>query len=149
MPTTNAVGSLVTSTLDWFKPPTTNNRFYPGGFTTMPTLQCAAYILPSRGGPTVAGNAQVTFAGGNLSSNLIKDVVIYSNGVVTVSNPGPDNLALAIVPSTGLFRGSFVNSAIDQTAAFAGYLIQSTNQFGAGLFFGTNQTGYVLIQSTP
>ena len=149
LPTTNASGALATSTLDWFKPLTLNNRFYPDGFTTMPTLQCTAYILPSRGGPTVAGNAQVTLAGGNLSSNLIKDVVIDSNGVVTVSNPGSDNLALAIAPSTGLFRGNFVNSAIDQTVDFAGYLLQTTNQFGAGLFFGTNQTGYVLIQPAP
>ena len=104
---------------------------------------------PSKGGPTIAGNAQVTLVGGNLSSNIVKNVVIDSNGVVTVSNPGPDNLALAIVPSTGLFRGSFVHPAVDQTATFAGYLIQTTNQFGAGLFFGTDQTGYVLIQPTP
>jgi uncharacterized repeat protein (TIGR03803 family) len=144
-PATNAF----TATLDWFKPAMPNNRFYPDEFTTMPTLQGAAYITPAKtNGLTVAGTARVTLGGGNLSSNLVKDVVIDSNGVVTVTNPGPDNLALSITPSSGLFRGSFFNSAIKLTPVFTGYLLQS-NQSGAGLFFGTNQTGYILIQPTP
>jgi hypothetical protein len=37
---------------------------------------------------------------------------------------------------------------INKIAFFTGYLLQ-TNQSGAGLFFGTNQTGYVLIQPSP
>ncbi|MGD0058746.1 MAG: choice-of-anchor tandem repeat GloVer-containing protein [Verrucomicrobiia bacterium] len=144
-PATNAF----TATLDWFKPAMPNNRFYPDEFTTMPTLQGAAYITPAKtNGLTVAGTARVTLGGGNLSSNLVKDVVIDSNGVVTVTNPGPDNLALSITPSSGLFRGSFFNSAIKLTPVFTGYLLQS-NQSGAGLFFGTNQTGYILIQPAP
>ena len=114
-PATNAF----TATLDWFKPAMPNNRFYPDEFMTMPTLQGAAYITPSKtNGLTVAGTARVTLGGGNLSSNLVKDVVIDSNGVVTVTNPGPDNLALSITPSSGLFRGSFFNSAIKLTPVF-------------------------------
>jgi uncharacterized repeat protein (TIGR03803 family) len=144
-PATNAFGA----TLDWFKPAAPNSPFYPDGFTTMPTLQGAAYITPSRtNGLTVAGTSQVTLGGGNLSSNLVKDIVIASNGVVTVTNPGPDDLALSVSPSSGLFSGSFTHPANDKLAFFTGYLLQSS-QSGAGLFFGTNQTGYVLIQPNP
>ena len=143
-PTTNSFSG----TLDWFKPQT-NARFYPAEFTTTPTIQGAAYIPPSKGGPTVAGTAQVTLAGGNLLSNIVKSVVIDSNGVVTITNPGPDNLSMTIAPSTGLFRGGFTNSDINKIAFFTGYLLQTTNQFGAGIFFGTDQTGYVLLQSIP
>ena len=78
-----------------------------------------------QGGPTVAGNAQVTLGGGNLSSNIVKSVVIDSNGVVTVSNPGPDNLALSITPSTGLFSGGFTNLDINKIEFFTGYLLQT------------------------
>ena len=143
-PATNAFGA----TLTWYKPATSKNHFYPAEFTTSPTLEGAAYISPSQGGPTVAGTAQVTLGGGNLSSNIVKSVVIDSNGVATVTNPGPDNLALSITPSTGLFTGGFTNLDINKIAFFTGYLLQ-TNQSGAGLFFGTNQTGYVLIQPSP
>ncbi|MGD1020635.1 MAG: choice-of-anchor tandem repeat GloVer-containing protein [Verrucomicrobiia bacterium] len=149
-PATNAFGA----TLDWFKPPTHGDHFYRDGFTTSPTLQGAAYITPSKkNGLTVAGTAQVTLAGGNLSSNLVKDVVIDSNGVATVTNPGPDNLSFSITPSTGLLSGGFTNLDINKIVFFTGYLLQTnqlqTSQIGAGLFFGTNQTGYVLIQPAP
>jgi uncharacterized repeat protein (TIGR03803 family) len=143
-PTTNSFNG----TLDWFKPPTPNNRLYPDGFTTTPTIEGAAYIPPSKGGPTVAGNAQVTLAGGNLLSNIVKSVVIDSNGVVTVTNPGADNLSMGITPSTGLFSGGFTNSDINKIQFFTGYLLQS-DQTGAGFFFGTNQTGYAVIQYGP
>ncbi len=149
LPVTNLPALLATTPLDWFKPPTASDRFYSGGFTSMPTFECAGYISPTKGGPSIAGNAQVTLAGGNLPSTLVKNVVINSSGAVTVSNPGSDNLALAIAPTTGLFRGSFVHLAVSKPVNFTGYLLQTTNQFGAGLFFGTDQTGYVLIQRTP
>ncbi len=150
-PATNAFGA----TLDWFKPPaTSSNGFYPRGFTTSPTLQGAAYITPTKTNSLiVAGPAQVTLAGGNLSSNIVKDVLIDSNGVVTVTNPGPDNLSFGIALSTGLFSGGFTNQDINKIVFFTGYLLQTnqleTSQIGAGLFFGTNQTGYVLIQPAP
>jgi len=135
-------------TLDWFKPPTPNDPFYRTGFTTTPMVQGAAYIMPSKGGPTVAGNAQVTLGGGNLLSNIVKSIVIGSNGVVAVTNPGPDNLSMIIAPTTGLFSGGFTNPTINKIAFFEGYLLQG-DQIGAGLFFGTNQTGYALIQYGP
>jgi hypothetical protein len=80
-------------------------------------------------------------------------VVIDSNGVATVTNPGPDNLSFSITPSTGLLSGGFTNLDINKIVFFTGYLLQTnqlqTSQIGAGLFFGTNQTGYVLIQPAP
>lgn len=140
--------------LIWFKPATPTDKLYPNGFTTQPIMQGAAYVAPTKtNGVTIAGNAQVTLAGGNLFTNIIKTIVIASNGVVTVSNPGPDNLSMAIRPSTGLFSGGFTNLDISKIQFFTGYLLQTnqilTTQTGAGTFFGPTQTGYILIQSTP
>jgi uncharacterized repeat protein (TIGR03803 family) len=144
-PATNAFGA----TLTWFDPPTSSSRFYPNGFTTQPTLQGAAYIVPAKtNGLTVAGTSVVTFGGGNLASNIVKDITVASNGVVTVTNPGADELAMSIAPSSGQFTGSFLHPAINRFVGFAGYLLQPS-QTGGGLFFGTNLTGYVVIQPMP
>jgi hypothetical protein len=142
-PTTNSI----TATIDWFKPPIANAHFYPGGFNTSVTMTGARYIAPSRGVPSIAGNAQLILGGGDLPSNIVKNAVIDTAGNVTVSPPGSDELALSIAPGNGLFGGSF-HPAINRTTFFNGYLLQ-TNDFGAGLFFGTNQTGFILIEPTP
>jgi uncharacterized repeat protein (TIGR03803 family) len=144
-PMTNSFGA----TMDWFKPATPNSQFYSNAFTAFPIIQGAAYIAPNRGGSNIAGTATVTLANGNLPSNIVKSVVIDSTGSVTVSNPGSDNLTFAIAPASGRFRGTFVHPATSRPVAFAGDLLQTTNLFGAGLFFGTDQTGSVLIQYTP
>jgi hypothetical protein len=53
------------------------------------------------------------------------------------------------VPATGLFGGSFVNTAVNKMPIFfTGELLQ-TNRFGGGLFFGTNETGFVTIEPVP
>jgi uncharacterized repeat protein (TIGR03803 family) len=142
-PTTNSI----TATLDWFKPPTANARFFPDGFNTSVTMTGARYITPSRGVPSIAGNVELTLGGGNLPSNIVKNAVIDAAGNVTVSPPGSDELALAIAPGNGLISGSF-RAPNDRITFFNGYLLQ-TNDFGAGFFFGTNQTGFILIEPTP
>jgi hypothetical protein len=135
------------ATLNWIKPQTAKDHFYPTGFTTVVTLSGAKFVKPSAGGPSVAGNAQVILGGGNTPSNIVKSVVISSNGFVTVSSPDSDQLLLSIVPTSGQFLGSFFNTAINKRVAFNGLLVQTNNvgDSGAGFFRGTNQTGFVIL----
>lgn len=140
--------NTVTATIDWFKPATPKDRLYPVGFATAAALDGALYVPPSKGGPTVAGNWQLTAGGGNLLSNFVKSVVIDSNGFVTVSSPGSDGLLLAMQPTTGQFSGSFVTPAIAKRVTLNGLLLQNTNS-GAGFFVGTNQTGFAILQLGP
>jgi uncharacterized repeat protein (TIGR03803 family) len=142
-PTTNSI----TATLDWFKPPIANAHFFPDGFNTSVTMTGARYITPVRGVPSIAGNVELTLGGGNLPSNIVKNAVIDAAGNVTVSRPGSDELALSIAPGNGLITGTF-RPPSNRTTFFNGYLLQ-TNDFGAGLFFGTDQTGFILIEPTP
>jgi hypothetical protein len=86
----------------------------------------------------------VILGGGNTPSNIVKDVVISSNGLVTVSSPASDQLVLSLVPTSGQFLGSFFNAAINKRVALNGLLVQ-TNNAGAGFFRGTNQTGFVIL----
>lgn len=137
--------NTVTAAVDWFKPATPKDRLYPAGFATATALDGALYIPPSKGGPTVAGNWQLTAGGGNLLSNFVKSVVIDSNGFVTVSSPGSDGLLLGVQPTTGQFGGSFVDPTIGKRVILNGLLLQNTNS-GAGFFVGTNQTGFAILQ---
>jgi uncharacterized repeat protein (TIGR03803 family) len=146
--TTNAASTNATldAAVDWIKLPAAKDRFYPAGFATTVTLTGASFVKPSKGGPTVAGNAHVILGGGNTLSNIVKSVVISSNGFVTVTSPDTDQLALFIVPTTGQFLGSFFNTAINKRAALNGLMVQTNNSTsGGGLFLGTNQTGFVIL----
>jgi hypothetical protein len=142
-PTTNSI----TATIDWFKPSIPNARFYPNGFNTSVTMTGARYITPSAGVPSIAGDVELTLGGGNLPSNIVKSAVIDTAGNVTVSPPGTDELALSVSPANGLISGSFRTPG-NRLTLFTGYLLQ-TNDFGAGLFFGTNLTGYITVVPTP
>jgi hypothetical protein len=136
------------ASVDWFKPVGAKDRFYPAGFTTTVALTGAKYVSPSDGGPSIAGSGQLTLGGGNMPSNLVKSVVISSNGTVTVSPPDNDQLILTILPQTGQFRGSFFNAAINKNVTFNGLVLQSDNS-GAGLFAGTNRTGFFTLVPDP
>ena len=107
------------------------------------------YIVPKNGGPSVAGTNVVTFGGGNLVSNLVKTVVVDAFGNVTILTPGSDKLALFVVPTTGLFSGDFINTAINKNPIFFNGLLVQTNQVGGGLFLGTNESGFVTIAPAP
>jgi uncharacterized repeat protein (TIGR03803 family) len=141
--------NVIDAALDWLKPPVPTDRFYSGGFTTQVSLTGARYVTPKHGGPSVVGTNVVTLGGGNLASNLVKTVVVDAFGNVTVLTPGSDNLAMFVVPTSGLFGGNFINTAINKVPVlFNGQLVQ-TNSFGGGFFLGTNESGFVTIEPTP
>ena len=52
-------------------------------------------------------------------------------------------------PNEQLKLGAFFHPTVNKSVGLTGYLLQTTNQFGAGLFFGTDQTGSVVIEYTP
>ena len=142
---TLSTNSVIDVAVDWFKPPVATDHFYPAGFTTSLLSTGAFYIAPAAGGPSIAGSGTLTLGGGNLASNIVKSVVVNSNGTVVVSPPGNDNLALQIAPKTGQFSGNFLQTTINKTVTFNGLLLQ-IDKSGAGFFLGTSQSGFVTIE---
>ena len=65
---------------------------YPDGFNTSPTMNGALFVSAKDGGPSLASSGQLTLGGGNLQSNLVKNVVIAADGKVTVSPTDTDKL---------------------------------------------------------
>jgi uncharacterized repeat protein (TIGR03803 family) len=136
--------STLTATVDWFKPPVPSDHDYPAGFTTTVSVTGAIYVSPKAGGPSIAGSGQLTLGGGNLQSNLVKNVVINAQGNVTVTPLDVDKLTLKIQPTTGQFSGGFVDPAVGKTTKLNGLLLQPDNT-GAGYFPGSSQTGFILF----
>ncbi len=141
--------NFVDAALDWLKPPLPTTHFYSGGFTTLVELTGAVYTKPNNGNPSVAGTNVVTLGGGNLVSNIVNTVVVDAFGNVTVLTPGSDKLSLFVAPTTGLFSGSFVNTAINKMPIFFNGELLQTNRFGGGLFLGTNESGFVTLEPVP
>ena len=143
-----ATNNTISATVNWFKLNPARDKFYPAGFTTTLALDGATYLKPTNGVESIVGTNQLTLGGGNLPSNIVKTVVVNPSGLVTVSNPGSDNLSLFIRPRTGQFTGSFLNAGTGKTSKYNGLLLQP-DYSGAGFFLGSTQSGFVLIEPSP
>ena len=80
---------------------------------------------------------------GNLAGGITNAVTIGLNNRV-VDNTISNKLTLALIPSSGLFRGTAVNPVTRKLIAFNGALLQKQN-LGSGNFLGTNQCGKVFF----
>ena len=149
---TNVVGvSDLGGTLNWFKLPTLGAKFYPNGFTIQTALLGSQYAAPTTGTPALtvsnaACNLLVTSGAGDLASFVSNSMTLAANNKVSAC--GTNGCKLTITARTGLFSGSFVNPATAKSTAFRGALFQKQND-GAGLFLGTDQSGFVTIGPTP
>lgn len=149
---TNIVGvSDLGGTLAWFKPAIPGSKLYPNGFTTQITLLGSKYATPLSGTPALnvsnaTCNLLVTFGSGDLVSFVSNSVTLNANDKVTLC--ATNGLKLTLTAKTGLFSGSFINPATSKPMTFKGALLQKQND-GAGLFLGTDQTGFVTVEPSP
>jgi hypothetical protein len=149
---TNMVGvSDLNGALSWSKPPVSNSRFYPNGFTTGTLLLGSKYAAPPSGTPVLSVansncNVLVTVGDGNLSSFSINSVTLTA--AKAASPCAPNGFKLSATASTGLFSGSFINPATHKSILFRGAILQKQN-IGAGFFLGTDQTGFATVEPSP
>jgi hypothetical protein len=109
------------------------------------------YAAPTIGTPALtvsnaACNLLVTSGAGDLASFVSNSVKLAANNNVSLC--GTNGCRFTITARTGLFSGSFVNPATAKSTAFRGVLFQKQND-GAGLFLGTDQTGFVTVEPAP
>ena len=133
--------------VDWLKPTQLAAAYYPGGFTNQTSLTGSRFTPAGVTNRLLAlTHGAVILQGGNLSQSWTNAIVLDPNS--RVSNASPNRLTMTLSPSTGQFKGSFVDTAAVRTVSFTGVVLQkSTN--GAGYFLGTNQSGRVLLEARP
>ncbi|MEO5804821.1 MAG: delta-60 repeat domain-containing protein [Verrucomicrobiota bacterium] len=131
----------------WTKLPGATPKFYANGFSLVGTVVGSLYVPPSSGSPPVDWTSgSVAFAGGNLAGSLSNAVALGANNkfVITSTNKTVVNL----VNSSGLLNGSFIHPNTGKRTAFKGALLQK-QQLGSGVFLGTNESGYFILQAMP
>jgi hypothetical protein len=142
---TNSSPFNLSGELSWIKP--TNAivvgvNYYPLGFTNLVPLEGSGYQPPGTHAVLDFTNGEVIFTGGNLSAPFTNQVVLGANNIVTNLSSNP--LTLKINVSNGQFDGNFTAPGANKSTSFKGVVLQGQN-FGAGFFLGTNQSGMVLF----
>lgn len=149
---TNSPADDFNGLLSWIKPVLVPPaKFYRAGFTNETTINGSRYTPPVGTTNRVLNftNGIVTFTDGNLGQSIINVVTLQANNkVINNTNASPNKLVLTIVPSTGLFNGTVLVPGTNKIISFKGALHQKQN-FGAGFFLGTNQSGRVFFGPNP
>jgi uncharacterized repeat protein (TIGR03803 family) len=135
--------------LDWIKPAqliTVGN--YLKGFTVQSQFLGAKYAKApfTPGSPAVSGTAAFILGGGALASPAITDsLLIPAVGRITVSGVNMGSITLSILPTTGVFSGTFIDPTTNRRAGYGGVIYQKPSPEGFGLFLSGSQAGGVEI----
>ena len=138
----------IESTVEWIKPPVAKG-YYAAGFTTNTTLLGSKYVAPAAGQYMIdltnaAGNAMLMLGGGNLGAVLSNSMTVATDNTVTIMSGDVTSVTLKLVPKKGTFSGKFLHPLTQKTVKFQGTVLQ-LQDFGAGYFAGSNETGFVTI----
>ena len=114
------------------------------GFTNLTTVVGSHYTLPSQGGwPLEISGAVVVLRGGNLSAPMTNSVSLEAGNILTT---GTNRLNISISLPNGFLNGNFVHPDTKARTPIKGVVLQQQNK-ARGFFFGTNQSGSVLLES--
>jgi len=140
------------STSLWAKEPVAG-KFYPDGFAAQFPgnfqLALSPITRPSTGQATLTvGGAGIVEAWAYFDYDSVKNKFTLqgsgSSPVVSPPNPNPDNLTVALNPTTGVFSGSF--SPGGGKIVFQGVFLSHSGS-GYGFFAKNGQTGWVVLTS--
>jgi hypothetical protein len=135
----------ITGDIFWFKPPVTNAKYNPDGFSVTATGVGSSYEPPAAGAAILnLTNANVTFGGGDLAESIINPMALDSHSRVT--NLGTNAMSLTFSVANGLFHGNVTEPNSSERFPFSGVVLQNEN-VGAGYFSGRTETGEVRVEA--
>ncbi|MFM2082053.1 MAG: hypothetical protein RL380_744 [Verrucomicrobiota bacterium] len=136
----------VAGTLTWLKLASSNEVFYPGGFTNEIRVLASHYVAPPIGTRVLSwASGSLVLAEGNLVESISNSVMVSTaNGFKLGTNASPQ---LTLLARSGLLNGSFVHPVTTNGArtAFNGVVLQNLGE-ARGLFRGANATGTMRLQ---
>ncbi len=141
--------SDLSGTLKWIKPQQSTGQ-YPTAINTNIRVIGSLYTYPT-GNSVLPGFTTGTLDltdSGKLSlsgtTHLNQAVVLTSTNTLNLTAPIHDKLTVAVSPSTGVFKGTFVYPGKTTPTAFAGVLFQDQTK-GGGFFLGPDGSGSVTL----
>jgi hypothetical protein len=145
---TNDPTRTLAGRVNWIKSELSpTNVYYASGFAHEADLVASGYDAPSPGNKILdLEYVRTVFDGGNLvlpSTNIV--LIQNDNLVATVVTD--DQLKISFDTKIGLLKGTFAHpDNTNKITSFSGAVLQKQN-YGAGAFLGTNQSGSVLLRN--
>jgi len=131
--------------LAWIKPAGAPGKNYGAGFTNEVLTTGLSYHKPAAGARVLdwsGGLGDLILSGGSLSDSVTNAIRLELNNKVTNLSPG--KLTLNITTSSGLFKGSFLDTLTGKTIQFQGALFDDWNM-GFGFFLDSSKSGQVFL----
>ena len=136
--------SAISGQVGWFKLPKITAKLYPGGFTNNAEIMGSIY-RHTNGLPVLdLTNCLLSLTNGDLAQGILDQMVIAPNDKAT--DTAGDQLTFKA--ASGLFKGTEMDPTTGKPIALNGVVLQNQN-FAAGLFLGANETGSVVLSTTP
>ncbi|MDB6025687.1 MAG: hypothetical protein JWM68_1910 [Verrucomicrobiales bacterium] len=134
-----------TGPVSWIKTGLSNS-LYASGFSNQIDVIGSVYHAPLVGTRALAiTNGTSILTNGDLSIALTRNLMWATNNLITVT-PTNQLVKLAITLKTGLLTGTFRHpDNTNKVTSIFGAVLQEQN-FGGGLFLGTNEGGLFLLQ---
>ncbi len=129
----------------WVESPSATRKLYTNGFSVAGPVVGSLYSVPPVATPWLNWDfGSLELSGGNLSTPQTNAVTRSPDNNLIVDST--NRTSLHIIRPRGLLRGSFIHPESGQPAALRGALLQK-QQFGAGFFRGSNESGSFVLQS--
>jgi len=141
----NSATGSITGNLIWFKPEVPTAKYYPAGFRVSSEAIGSSYVRPPDGVAILdlGANAAVTFAGGDLTNDIVNPIALDALNRVTNLGTNPMNLSFSV--TNGVFRGNVTDPNSGQLFPVRGVVLQNQNS-AAGYFLGPTQSGEVRLE---
>jgi hypothetical protein len=137
-------GDNINGQIEWFKQPISTAKLYPGGFTNGTEAIGSVYHFTNEVPVLGSVDASLSLINGDLDDGVTNQVALGPYIPATEAT----TTKLSCSTSSGIFYGSVINPETGKAIAIHGVVLQNQN-FGAGYFLGTNQSGSVLLSPTP
>jgi len=130
--------------LSWYKPANAQAQYYPAGFSYECQAVGSVYQAPAQPSYEVLSltNADLTFAGGGLTTDWTNTVTVGVNSRVT--NLSSNTLSASFGLTSGLFSGTVKDPVTQKVQPFYGAVLQKQNA-AYGFLMGTNRTSWVSL----
>jgi len=136
-------GDDLSGDLVWIKPAIASSKYYPAGFQTGVTATGSKYVRPAIG-VQILNLSHGTFTLNGLNAGEIISDTISLDSKNKLTTTSADKLRVTFTPTTGLWRGTVLNSATSKPISFSGVVLQRHNTAG-GFFLGTGESGWISL----
>ena len=145
---TNQPNSDMSGLFSWIRPPAVTPKTYTNGFELESALTGSRYVPPAGKTNRIVeiSNGFLLLSGAGLLEPSTNAVILGPNNALT--NTGSNKLTLTLTASSGLFKGTFMQTGTTERVSFSGAVLQKTRR-GSGYFLRAGRSGQVLLQPQP